>query len=126
MLSDKKDSSVFSFSGNHVLAEFYGVKDTLLNDENYLCEILKDAVKTCGATILNTTSHNFSPEGITALLLLSESHASIHTYPNHYAAFIDIFTCGNCKPEIAIQEIEKALKPEKVKSTHIIRGEKSD
>lgn len=123
MWPDIKDSSVFSFSGNHVLAEFYGVEDKLLNDENYLCSILKDAVETCGATILDITSHKFSPEGVTALLLLSESHASIHTYPNHYAAFIDIFTCGDCKPEIAVQEIRKALNPKNVTLKHITRGE---
>ena len=123
MPSDKKDSSLFSFSGSHVLAEFYGVEDKLLNDENYLCSILKYAVEACGATVLNTTSHKFSPEGVTALLLLSESHASIHTYPNRYAAFIDIFTCGDCKPEVAIQEIKKSLNPESVTFKHISRGE---
>lgn len=123
MPSDKKDSSVFTFSGNHVLAEFYGVEESLLDNENYLCNILKDAVETCGASILDIVSHKFSPEGVTALLLLSESHASIHTYPKQYAAFIDIFTCGDCKPEIAVQEIQKALNPKSFKIKHITRGE---
>ncbi|MFC3396263.1 adenosylmethionine decarboxylase [Brenneria rubrifaciens] len=123
MLTDKKDSSGFSFNGNHVFAEFYGVEDSLLNDENYLSEIMRNAVEVCGATILNETSHKFYPEGVTTLLLLSESHASIHTYPSHTAAFVDIFTCGDCDPKVAIQQIEKALKPKKVHSTCIIRGE---
>nr|WP_237703615.1 adenosylmethionine decarboxylase [Erwinia sp. Ejp617] len=118
-----KDSSGFSFNGKHVFAEFYGVLNSLLNDEDHLAKIMRDAVAASGATILNETSHKFIPEGCTALLLLSESHASIHTYPSHSAAFIDIFTCGDCNPNLAIREIEKALNPTRVNSTCVIRGD---
>lgn len=123
MSLENKDSSNFSFHGKHVFAEFYGVPDSLLNDEDYLAKIMRAAVAASGATILDQTSHKFIPEGVTALLLLSESHASIHTYPSHSAAFIDIFTCGDCNPNLAIRQIEKALNPTRVNSTCVIRGE---
>ncbi|WP_225087636.1 adenosylmethionine decarboxylase [Pectobacterium colocasium] len=121
--SGKKDCSDYSFSGKHVFAEFYGVDNALLNDQYTLIKVMRSAVEATGATILQETSHKFDPEGVTALFLLSESHASIHTYPNFSAAFIDIFTCGDCNPSLAIKEIEMALNPTKIQSTSVIRGE---
>ncbi|KHS67214.1 S-adenosylmethionine decarboxylase [Pectobacterium brasiliense] len=122
-MSGKKDCSDYSFSGKHVFAEFYGVDNAILNDQSTLIKIMRSAVEATGATILQETSHKFTPEGVTALFLLSESHASIHTYPDLAAAFIDIFTCGNCEPNLAIKEMEKALSPTKIQSTSVIRGE---
>lgn len=123
VLSDIKDDSGYTFNGIHIFAEFYGVSNDLLNDQAALVDIMRSAAIATGATILNESSHKFIPEGVTVLLLLAESHASIHTYPSHSAAFIDIFTCGNCDPSIAIMEIEKKLSPTNVKSTSVIRGE---
>ncbi|CDG16986.1 adenosylmethionine decarboxylase [Xenorhabdus doucetiae] len=119
---NKMDVSGYSFNGKHVLAEFYGVNFILLNDQNILTRIMRSAIQTTGATIINETSHKFNPEGVTVLFLLAESHASIHTYPSHSAAFIDIFTCGNCNPNLAISEIKKALNPTKIQSKNVVRG----
>lgn len=52
-----------------------------------------------GATVLSSSSHKFEPQGVTAILLLSESHISIHTWPEKRFATCDIFTCGSCIPE---------------------------
>lgn len=123
MLSHTKDDPSYSFNGKHIFAEFYGVSSSLLNDQVTLVNLIRSAVEATGATIINESSHKFTPEGVTALLLLSESHASIHTYPSHSAAFIDIFTCGNCDPNLAIRAMENALSPKKVQSTSIVRGE---
>ncbi|MCC8463671.1 adenosylmethionine decarboxylase [Photorhabdus bodei] len=112
----------YSFLGTHVFAEFYGVDKYLLNNENELITIMRQAVEASGATILNVISHKFDPEGMTALLLLSESHASIHTYPDRSAAFIDIFTCGNCDPETSVSELKKLMNPDGLTYRCIVRG----
>ena len=82
---------------------------------------MRSAVKLTGVTIIDEISHQFESEGMTAVLLLSESHASIHTYPRYLAALIDIFTCGHYNPNGAISEIKKALNPTKTKSIILAR-----
>ena len=65
-----------------------------------------------GATILQSVRHVFEPDGMTAVVLLSESHASIHTYPEHRACFVDIFTCGSrCEVEAFDGVLRDFLKP---------------
>lgn len=123
MSSNETYDSSFSFRGKHIFAQFYGVRKNLLNDQHALIKIMRHAVETTGATILNEASHLFSPEGVTAVYLLSESHASIHTYPSHCAAFIDIFTCGSCEPNFAIRELKKALKPARIELSSRLRKE---
>ena len=61
---------------------------------------MEQAVEACGATLLNSARHVFPPDGMTIVMLLSESHASIHTYPEHNSCFVDLFTCGlDCQAE---------------------------
>ncbi len=72
------------------------------------------AVKASGATLLNSVEHIFPPDGMTAVVLLSESHASIHTYPEHRSCFVDIFTCGTtCKVEAFDAVLRSFLRPRK-------------
>lgn len=75
------------------------------------------AVKASGATVLNATAHVFPPNGLTAVYLLSESHASIHTYPEHRACFVDLFTCGDhCSADKFHEELQSYLKPDEVEA----------
>ena len=91
----------FAFNGRHLLASYSGCDMTAIRDTQGACR----GVPACGgeahisATLLESTEHIFPPDGITAVALLSESHASIHTYPEHQSCFVDIFTCGTCKVE---------------------------
>lgn len=96
--------------GRHCVAELGGGKYNLLNDEEYICHALKEAATESGATFLGVTSHKFEPQGVTAVALLSESHISIHTWPEHGYAAIDAFTCGShCDPEVAIKYLKHAF-----------------
>lgn len=107
------------FQGRHIFGELYGVNFHLLNDEEYLNQILKEAVALSGATLLNLQSNKFEPNGVTSLALLAESHASIHTYPEFRSLFLDVFTCGSVNPVIVFEHIKAKLKPEKYNfSTH--------
>ena len=83
-----------SFAGCHVLAEFTGVDPELANDRVRLRHLLRSSVERAGATVCDMVDKRFEPHGVTVLALLAESHASIHSYPERGAMFVDVFTCG--------------------------------
>ncbi len=111
--------------GKHIIAEFYGCQR--LNDLAFIKQILLKSAEEANATIINHQFHQFTPQGITGLILLAESHISIHTWPEIEYAAIDVFTCGNrVVPEKAIEYLQKELSPSKVKIKKIDRGIKDD
>ena len=115
--------AVGAFTGQHVLAEMEGIDADLLNDEAWLRDILTTVLDQAGATVLDVTSKRFEPQGVTVLALLSESHASLHTYPEIGAVFVDVFTCGHrAKPEFAVQLLAEALRTPVVHAKTIHRG----
>jgi S-adenosylmethionine decarboxylase len=85
----------YQFAGIHFLASYMKCSDISLNDISGLKEALRNAVKASGATMLNSVDHVFDSNGYTAAIILSESHASIHTYPEFKSCFVDLFTCGD-------------------------------
>ena len=95
-----------------------------LCDVKKLMAALKRAAKASGATILNAVEHVFPPNGFTAVLLLSESHASIHTYPEHGACFVDLFTCGDtCQAEAFDAVLCSYLRPKRHSKRMLLREE---
>ena len=78
----------------HILFTLYDCDRDLLNDRMYIENVLYETANQCGATWLNTVSHQFTPQGVTAVTLLAESHISIHTWPENGLAVCDVFTCG--------------------------------
>lgn len=112
--------------GSHVLVDAYDVENTaLLNDKLALSKILRDAVKLAGATPLYTMSKQFEPQGVTVLVMLAESHASIHTYPEHAMYFLDIFTCGALDPTKAVQTLAGVIGG-KCQITKLVRGDRRE
>ena len=96
--------------GKHCILELYGCKAEHLNDENFLRDAIATAAKESGATLLNLVSHQFDPQGVTALALLAESHISIHTWPEKGYAAVDVFTCGDhTMPERACKSLRTKL-----------------
>ena len=81
-------------AGIHCILELFGCPYELLNDEIFVRNSLQEASKKSLSTLLKLSSHKFHPQGVTAVGLLAESHLSIHTWPEHHYAAIDIFTCG--------------------------------
>ena len=80
--------------GRHVLVDISGATSDVLNDLDALEQSLRHAAITEGVTVLGAIKHAFCPSGVTILLLLAESHVSLHTYPEQGRAFFDAFTCG--------------------------------
>ena len=108
--------------GSHIIADLTNCSSILLNQPSSLDSILTSAIVLSGATILNKQFHHFSPHGVTFLYLLSESHLSIHTWPEKSYASIDMYTCGSSIPLIAISEIGKHLQCSDIHITHLNRG----
>ncbi|HLO12133.1 MAG TPA: adenosylmethionine decarboxylase [Pseudoneobacillus sp.] len=109
--------------GRHVVADIWGVEFEKINDIEFLKQHMQIAAEKCGASILGMEYEAFKPYGATVLILLSESHLSIHTYPEKGFAAIDGYTCGeNIDPQDAIEYLLMILEPQKVYSSKIIRG----
>jgi len=96
--------------GRHYLLSLYGCSFSLLNNEFFLCDLLENAAEASGAHVLQTIYEKFDPQGVTVVSLLSESHISIHTWPEEGKAAADIFTCGDCEPRVGCDIIIEQLK----------------
>jgi S-adenosylmethionine decarboxylase len=113
----------YSTFGRHIAIDTWGVDFDLLNNADLLQHHMIEAAEACGATVLSVQAKQFEPQGATVLVLLSESHISIHTYPERGFAALDCYTCGETvDPEVAIEFMVKALKPEKSYARKLIRG----
>ena len=111
------------FAGWHVLAELDGAAPHVLDDEPRLRAALDSALRDCGATVCQVISKRFSPHGVTVLALLSESHASLHTYPEVGSVFVDVFTCGRqADPEQAVRSLAASLGAEVGSCRTVRRG----
>lgn len=109
--------------GYHIVAELGQCNTELLTDLSFIQETMESAVVKAGATIINSHFHQFSPIGVSGVILLSESHASIHTWPDRGYASIDIYTCGDhVDPRIAANYIAESLESQQVYSKYIKRG----
>ncbi|WP_199431830.1 adenosylmethionine decarboxylase [Qaidamihabitans albus] len=116
-------SPVGVFSGKHVLAEFDGIEPNLLDDTDFLRHTLADTLTTAGATVCEVIAHRFEPQGVTVLAMLAESHASVHTYPEIGAVFVDVFTCGErADPQYAVRLLANALGTDSMTMSTVQRG----
>jgi len=97
--------------GKHYLLNLYGCSYAHLNDVYFLIDLLGNAAVASGATVVQSIFKKFEPQGFTGICLLSESHISVHTYPELGSCYADIFTCGNCDPKIGADMIIESLKP---------------
>jgi S-adenosylmethionine decarboxylase proenzyme len=113
----------YEFSGKHFIASFYDCDKEALSNLVHLKQAFMKATESSGATILDHVDYVFEPDGLTMVILLSESHASIHTYPEHGACFIDLFTCGTkCRAEFFEQVLKQYLKPKSMACRYLDRG----
>lgn len=100
----------YEFYGRHLMLNFSGCEMDLNNLEQIRADMV-EAINLVGATILSHMEHQFDPAGVSVVLMLSESHASVHTYPEYRACFLDIFTCGNMRVERFGEILEQLWQP---------------
>ena len=97
------------YLANHQIVEFNNCEESKIDNSDFVRKIFLEAAKLGNATIVNECFHEFSPYGITGVLVIAESHISIHTWPEHKYAAVDIFSCGN---KVNINKIINYLKDE--------------
>ncbi len=109
--------------GRHLLIELNGCNPKILNDIKKVEEILVAGAKVAKATIIGTHFHQFSPFGISGVIVIAESHLAIHTWPEHGYAAVDIFTCGETlSPEIAAQYLVEKFQARHPSLVELRRG----
>src|SRR5580658_6289219 len=97
----------------HLLVELGGASN--LCDPDHIDRTLCDAAEAAGATILHSHFHHFSPNGgVSGVVVLAESHISIHTWPERDFAAVDLFMCGCCDPYLSIPVLREAFAPARV------------
>ena len=115
-------TSAHPYDGRHLIAELHDAAH--LSDADYIEAALRDAAAAAGATVLDVRLHHFGPgQGVTGVALLAESHISIHTWPEHGYAAIDIFMCGRTNDvDAALDLIASRLEARIASRTLIARG----
>ena len=106
----------------HILFTLKGCNVDLLNDEEFIRDIVYTTSKKCKSTLLSINSHKFDPQGVTCVAMLAESHISIHTWPEKGMAVCDAFTCGDhTNPQAAVECMRDKLESTDMVSKMFIR-----
>ncbi|MGB9867247.1 MAG: adenosylmethionine decarboxylase [Bacillota bacterium] len=109
--------------GRHVLAEVYGCRTSVIDSVQSVQEIMVDAALAAGADIREVAFHKFSPQGVSGVVVISESHLAVHTWPEYGYAAVDVFTCGErVNPWAAVEHIIQAFGAAKYTATEMKRG----
>lgn len=109
--------------GRHVLAELHGCNAELLNDVKIVEQIMVKAALEAGAEVREVVFHQFCPQGISGVVVISESHLTIHTWPELGYAAVDVFTCGQrVNPWDACRYLSEHFEAEHVNATEVQRG----
>jgi S-adenosylmethionine decarboxylase len=110
-------------NGRHLILDLYDCDPELLNNYEELQRLLEASLVMAKATILRVIGEKFKPQGVTLLALLSESHASIHTWPEIGYAAIDLYTCGDTtETHRAAEFLKTKLKAQTVNQKELVRS----
>ncbi|WP_354557181.1 adenosylmethionine decarboxylase [Rhizobium aquaticum] len=116
-----KDDRPGSLPGKHLILDLLGAEN--LTDPNYIGNLLSEAARDCNVVVINQFMHSFGDGmGVTGVIVLAESHISIHTWPEVGTACIDIFMCGKNDPRNCIPRIVNSLDPSSIKLSFIVRS----
>ena len=109
--------------GIHLLLELKECNPELLNNIDFIRKALSDTAHTVGATVIGESFHRFSPQGVTGILAIAESHISIHTWPEFGYAAADIFACGTTfRPREAAEILVEKLESRDPEIIEVPRG----
>jgi len=109
--------------GRHILVEFYNCNKEILNDHRKIEKHMKQAAIEANATIVQSVFHLFNPWGVSGAVVISESHLTIHTWPEYGYAAVDLFTCGDeVNPWDAFNYLSEKLQAGRVETTEVPRG----
>jgi len=109
--------------GRHLLLELKNCDKEVLDDIDFLRNCLNEAAVRCGATVVGESFYHFSPQGVSGVVNIAESHISAHTWPEYAYAAVDVFTCGeDVEPEKAVEVITQRLGSDSYSVIELRRG----
>jgi S-adenosylmethionine decarboxylase len=109
--------------GRHIIAELYGVKEEMISNESRVRQILEEVIEKAELEKIASIYKQFNPHGVTGIVLIAESHVSIHTWPEYKLVNLDVFTCGDIsKAEKAFNLFLEIFKPESYRHYVLDRG----
>jgi S-adenosylmethionine decarboxylase len=109
--------------GRHILAEVFGCDRAILDDPERVERILVDAALEAGAEVREVAFHKFSPQGVSGVVIISESHLAVHTWPELGYAALDVFTCGDrVDPWQACDAVVAGFGAQNVTASETLRG----
>ncbi len=109
--------------GKHIILELFDCDYDLLNEKDTVGDIILESVRISGATLLHPYFHQFSPQGVSGVAVIAESHFTIHTWPEYGYAAVDIFTCGeDIDPDKAVSYLKEHFKAKRIQVVEMKRG----
>ncbi|WP_147803612.1 adenosylmethionine decarboxylase [Alkalicoccus halolimnae] len=109
--------------GRHVIAELWQCNIDRLNDVTFIERTFVNAALEAGAEVREVAFHKFAPQGVSGVVIISESHLTIHSFPEHGYASIDVYTCGDIiDPNVASDYIARELGAGKSEVVEVPRG----
>jgi S-adenosylmethionine decarboxylase proenzyme len=106
----------------HLLVELDGCDRALLDDQDALRLLMRRAAEAAGARVVADVFHRFAPQGVTGVVVIEESHFSLHTWPESGYAAVDFYTCGDCRPEAAVLVLREGLSARSCEQVVVHRG----
>ena len=109
--------------GRHLIAELSSCDSKILDNLELLEQYLEEAVRLSGATIVRSVFHRYNPQGVSGVVVIAESHLSVHTWPEYAYAAVDFFACGeSVDPYQALNYIKNTLGSQSTQINEIKRG----
>ena len=109
------------FAGTHLIVDLWDAER--IDDLDFVEETLRECVEAAEATLLHIHLHHFTPNGgVSGVAVLAESHISIHSWPEHGYAALDVFMCGSADPNATIDVMKQAFSPDKIVVKTELRG----
>lgn len=122
-----RPSAFSSALGNHLLVEFYGCDEKVLMRTDSIQKAMEEAVRESKASVVQSSFHEFKPYGVSGVVVIQESHYTIHTWPEWQYAAIDLFFCSEAvQVEKAVHVLQKHLKPQRITYILVERGKKQE
>jgi S-adenosylmethionine decarboxylase len=110
-------------TARHLVVEYHGCDKELLNDQKRIERLMRLAAHKAQATVVGAMFHAYSPQGVSGVVVVEESHFSIHTWPEYAYAAVDCYTCGDCQPEAAHKFLQDELRAKETELMVLSRGQ---
>lgn len=108
--------------GKQVILELYGCHAQKLSDPAFIEKEMRRAAELMGATIVTSAFHHFSPLGVSGVVVIQESHLTVHTWPEHGYAAVDIFTCGDIDMSAGTAHLARLFESNRQEEQILSRG----